>query len=80
MTLRMAYNIFTQKPKEELTDFRAGLSLRRPTRATTSIAERRGRDAGLLGSGFRGFSGAPAGYAGGDEIDAEGRHPPVGRE
>jgi hypothetical protein len=38
LTVRISYNLFTQKPKEELKDFATGRSRSSPARATTPIA------------------------------------------
>ena len=67
LTLRIAYNLFTQKPKAELDDFqrwtgdRASLSGRR-----LLPHERRRRDARLLGRRLRRLSRAPSGPRAGD--------------
>ena len=60
MTLRIAYNLFTQRPKQEYDDFAGwtedGLAR---TRQRCLQDERRRRDAGVLGRRLRGFPGTP---------------------
>ena len=78
LTVRLAYNLFTQKPKEEKEDFlnwtpvvevQAGRRLLPP--------QRRRRDAGVLGRRLRGLPRAAPGHAAGDGGRARrgGAHP-----
>ena len=56
LTVRLAYNLFTQKPKQELGDFQSWTRMTKPGAGDDFYpGERWGRDAGLLGGGFRGF-------------------------
>ena len=54
LTVRIAYNLFTQKPKEEQKDFAPGSSRTGPGKGDDiSRKQRRGRNAGLLRGGLR---------------------------
>lgn len=52
MTVRIAYNLFTQRPKQELEDFERWTDMLKPGQGLTSISQRRRRDAGIFGGGF----------------------------
>ena len=57
LTVRIAYNLFTQKPKEELADFQGWSKDREAGQGERPVPpQRRGRDAGVFGSRFRGLS------------------------
>ena len=57
MTVRIAYNLFTQRPKQEMEDFAKWVKMTRPGDGQRFLShERRRRDAGVLGGGLRGFS------------------------
>ena len=61
MTVRIAYNLFTQKPKGELDDFAKWVGMTKPGDGERLLPdERRRRDAGLLGRRLRGLPGAAA--------------------
>ena len=61
LTLRIAYNLFTQRPKQELEDFAAWVKMTRARSRRRLLSDkRRGRDARLLGGGLRGLSRAAA--------------------
>ena len=50
LTLRIAYNLFTQKPKQELADFQRWTAANRDRiKAMLLPPQRRWRDAGVLG-------------------------------
>ena len=61
MTVRVAYNLFTQRPKQELDDFAKWVHDDPARRGQRLLPhERRGRDAGVLGGGLRGLPRAAA--------------------
>ena len=64
MTLRLAYNLFTQKPKGELADFTQWTKLTKPGAGDDFYRMNGGGEMlGLLGRGFRGFSRTAPGHA-----------------
>ncbi len=53
MTVRIAYNLFTQRPKQELEDFERWTDMLKPGQGTDFYRrQRRRRDAGIFGGGF----------------------------
>ena len=61
MTVRIAYNLFTQSPGGELEDFRRWAGMTRPGGRRLVLPDERGRrDAHLLGGRLRGLPRAPA--------------------
>ena len=61
LTVRIAYNLFTQKPKGELADFQNWSGKLTPRQGDDYFRHNgAGRNAGLFGRGFRGFSGTAA--------------------
>ena len=61
MTVRVAYNLFTQRPKQELDDFAKWVKMTRPGEGERLLShERRRRDARLLRGRLRGLSRAAA--------------------
>jgi predicted amidohydrolase YtcJ len=64
MTIRLAYNLFTQGGKGGFPELDKNLEVQTGRRLLP--AQRRGRDAGVLGGRFRGFSAATPGHAAGD--------------
>ena len=74
LTVRLAYNLFTQKPKGEKDGFPQldeNLEIQAGRRLLPSQWRR--RDAGLLGRRLRGFSPAPPGHAAGNGERTRGR-------
>ena len=56
LTVRIAYNLFTQKPKEELADFQRWTGMVQPGPGQRHVPpQRRRRDAGVLGRRLRGL-------------------------
>jgi predicted amidohydrolase YtcJ len=81
LTVRFAYNLFTQKPRQELADFQRWTGMTRPGAGDDFYrVKRRGRDARLLGGRFRRLPRAAAGDAARDGRRTQGGHPPPGRE
>ena len=81
LTVRIAYNLFTQKPKGEKDDFLNWTKTSKYQQGTRLFPpQRRRRDAGLLRCRFRGFPPAAPRHAGGNGGRARsgGAHP--GRE
>ncbi len=76
LTVRIAYNLFTQKPKAEKDDFLNWTKTSKYQQGTDYFQRRR-RDAGLLRCRFRGFPPAAAGHAGrnGKRARRGGAHP-----
>ncbi len=57
MTVRIAYNLFTQRPKQEQDDFAKWIKMTQPGRWQRFLPhEWRRRDARVLRRGLRGFS------------------------
>jgi hypothetical protein len=79
LTVRISYNLFTQKPKEELADFSGWVKQVSPARATTLPPQRRGRDAGLFGRRLRGLPRRPARHAAQHGRRSRTGDPPAGR-
>ena len=76
LTVRFAYNLFTQKPKQELADFRAMDTDDEARGGRRFLSdERRGRDARLLRCRFRGLPRTTAGDAARDGGRTQGGHP-----
>ena len=64
LTLRLAYNLFTQKPKGELADFTKWTKLTKPGAGDDFYRMNgAGEMLGLLGCGFRGLSRTAPGHA-----------------
>jgi len=55
LSIRLAYNLFTQRNRNKLSDFQSWTKMTKPARAT-SIVSWRGRNAGFLRSGLRRLS------------------------
>ena len=81
LTVRIAYNLFTQKPKEELSDFRRWTGMVAPGAGQRHVPpQRRRRDAGVLGRRLRGLPRAAPGPRPLDGGRARAGDPPPGRE
>ncbi len=50
--MRIAYNLFTQRPKQELDDFERWTDMLKPGQDRLFRANGAGENAGLLGGGF----------------------------
>ena len=62
LTVRIAYNLFTQKPKGELADFQNWTGMLKPRQGDDFLRHNGGRgNAGFLGGRFRGLPGTAAG-------------------
>ena len=75
LTMRIAYNLFTQKPRQELDDFSAGRAGEARSGRRLLSPQRRRRDAGLLCSRLRGLPSTAAGHAARHGRRAGARHP-----
>ena len=78
LTIRLAYNLFTQKPKGEKDDFLRWTEIVEvPAGRRLLPPQRGGRDAGVLGCRLRGFPPAAPRHAAGDGARARsgGAHP-----
>ena len=77
LTIRIAYNLFTQKPGGEVADFTRWTGMVSPGQATAIVPTAPAR-AGVLGRRFRGFPRTTAGHAtghGGGPRGRASRHP-----
>ncbi len=73
LTIRLAYNLFTQKPKGEKEDFsQLDEDLEVQARRRLFPPQWRRRDAGVFGGRLRGLPGRPARHASGDGGRARG--------